>query len=569
MQQFLLYSVKVAAVLAVFYMFYRLLLSRETLHRLNRIVLLSIAVLSFVLPAGLLTVTRKAPVEAVMQAPSADVPVATLIQAPEAGVPGAGILAENLPAAGITAGGMGPEDLQSESPAPASASSGTASGITAEQGSSPVSWHRILLTAAMVLYLLGAASVLVKLLLSLHSLRLTIRRSRKIPQDDGTTIVVTDSGVTPSSWMRYIFLSPADAGSPEPAIIRHERAHIALGHSWDLLLVDIVKAVQWFNPAIWMLRRDLASIHEYEADKAVLDAGADARAYQLLLVRKAMTESGYTIANGFSFSTLRGRIRMMQHRPSGTRDAWKLLAFLPLAGVTLVLTAHTRTIYESPEPVSSAAAGDVVVVSYRSDGSCTVAGMVTAADTKEPLEGATVLQQGTPNAVFTDAQGRFELAATEGDQPIVISSLGYATRTLDVNARHGTQLFYVNLVLQPESQVLNEAVVLNDTYKPRAKFGSINDFQEFWDKGGILRSDTLNIARLVSEGAVFAISDGSKYVRKRSTGERLFVSEPVPVEEFSRLLSMKRHPVLVSDEGNGVRRYTLFKDKLPTAVVER
>ncbi len=532
MQQFLFYSVKVAAVLAVFYMFYRLLLSRESLHRLNRVVLLAIAVLSFVLPAGFVTMHKTVTV-----APETTNQVLTAVDIMEAAV------------------GYSTAEV--------------AAGAPATIDTAPANWRRILLTAALALYLSGAAFVIWKLLASLFGIRRVIRNGRRIPQDDGTTVIVTDDGATPSSWMHYIFLSPEDAGSPEPSIIRHERAHIALRHSWDLLLVDIVKAVQWFNPAIWMLRRDLSVVHEYEADKAVLDAGADARAYQLLLVRKAMTESGYTLANGFSFSTLRGRIRMMQNRPSGARGAWKLLVFLPLTAATLVLTAHTRTIYESSDSVGSADAGDVVVVSYRSDGSCSVAGIVTAADTKEPLEGAAVLVEGTNIGVLTDSQGRFELAATEGAQQIGISHLGYTTRTLDVNARHGTQLFYLKLELQPEALMLDEAVVQNDTYKPRAKYGSINEFQELWDKGGIWQSDTLNIARLVSEGAVFAISDGYKYVRKRATGERLFVSEPVPVEEFSRLLSMKRHPVLVSDEGNGIRRYTLFKNILPTAVVER
>ncbi|MBR3074531.1 MAG: M56 family peptidase, partial [Bacteroidales bacterium] len=239
MQQFLIYSVKVAAVLAVFYMFYRLLLSRESLHRLNRVVLLAIAVLSFVLPAGFVTMHK------------------TVTVAPET-------TNQVLKALDIAEAAVGYSTAEVAAGAPATIDT--------------ANWRRILLTAALALYLLGAAFMLWRLLASLYGIRRVIRNGRRIPQDDGTTIVVTDSGATPSSWMHYIFLSPEDAVSPEPSIIRHERAHIALRHSWDLLLVDIVKAVQWFNPAIWMLRRDLSVVHEYEADKAVLDAGADARA---------------------------------------------------------------------------------------------------------------------------------------------------------------------------------------------------------------------------------------------------------------------------------------------------
>ena len=69
------------------------------------------------------------------------------------------------------------------------------------------------------------------------------------------------------------------------AIVLHEKAHLRLRHSFDLLVTDLAGCLQWFNPAMWLLRRELRAIHEYEADEAVLDSGVDARQYQLLLIR--------------------------------------------------------------------------------------------------------------------------------------------------------------------------------------------------------------------------------------------------------------------------------------------
>ena len=82
--------------------------------------------------------------------------------------------------------------------------------------------------------------------------------------------------------MRYIVLSRNDWEGDHAPILVHEKAHIGFGHSIEVLLVDILSAVQWFNPAIWMLRADLQELHEYEADDAVLRAGANIKEYQYL-----------------------------------------------------------------------------------------------------------------------------------------------------------------------------------------------------------------------------------------------------------------------------------------------
>ena len=103
---------------------------------------------------------------------------------------------------------------------------------------------------------------------------------------------------------------------------------------------------------MWLLRRELTALHEYEADKAVLDRGFSPRDYQLMLVRKAMSDAGYSIANNLNHSTLKGRIDMMLRQPSRSARAWKLAVLLPLLGAGLALNA--RTLYVAPsEPDGS------------------------------------------------------------------------------------------------------------------------------------------------------------------------------------------------------------------------
>jgi TonB family protein len=140
--------------------------------------------------------------------------------------------------------------------------------------------------------------------------------------------------------MHYIVMNRSDYESHDAAILAHERGHIRLHHSWDLLLVDTLTALQWFNPAMWMLRSDLRAIHEYEADAAVLSQGINARQYQYLLVTKAAGIGGYSLANGISHSTLKNRINMMLHTKSDRSRLLKLLALLPIVGIALAVNAE-------------------------------------------------------------------------------------------------------------------------------------------------------------------------------------------------------------------------------------
>ena len=287
---FLTYDLKVAALIAVFYMFYRLMLARETFHRVNRIVLLTTAVASFVLPLCVITLHE-----------TVSMPMPTLAVDADA------LLAEPV----------------------------------AETGVPQVPLWQIVLPT---LFIIGMVATLARTLWSLFGIVRLIRNSEKHPQQDGTTICVTgNADLSPFSWMRYIVMNRSDYEAADPAILAHERGHIRLRHSWDLLLVDTLTALQWFNPAIWMLRQDLRAIHEYEADGEVLSLGINARQYQYLLITKAAGIGGYSLANGISHSTLKNRIHMMLHKKSSSNRLLKLIALVPIVGIALALNAETVT----------------------------------------------------------------------------------------------------------------------------------------------------------------------------------------------------------------------------------
>ena len=213
----------------------------------------------------------------------------------------------------------------------------------AEPLSEPFPWEML----AGAAFLLGAAATLLWTLCSLIGVLRLIRGGRRERLEDGAVLVRTERPVTPFSWGRYIVMSERDLAENGGAILLHERAHLRLRHSLDLIVTDVAGCLQWFNPAMWLLRRELRAIHEYEADEAVLDSGVDARSYQMLLIKKAAGGRWYSIANSFNHSKLKNRITMMLRKRSSRWAGARVLFLLPLTG--LALGAFARTAYVFPD----------------------------------------------------------------------------------------------------------------------------------------------------------------------------------------------------------------------------
>lgn len=290
MYDIIIYLLQSGACLAGFYFVYKLFLSRETLHRFNRMLLLSVIVVSAVLPLCRITVERELPVAA----------TETVIEVSEI----------------------------------------TAAEIVEDKG---LDYE----TAICIVFLLGAAATAARLVFSIASVRRIIASGNTTTTDDGISLTIMDGDTKPFSWMRHIVLSAKDAEENGRIIIAHETAHIRLHHSWDILAVDIIGCLQWFNPALWLLRRELQSLHEYEADDAVLASGVNIKEYQMLLIKKAVGGRLLTIANCLNHSKLKNRITMMLQKPSSRWSAGKALLMLPLVGLSL--GAFARTVYVLPQ----------------------------------------------------------------------------------------------------------------------------------------------------------------------------------------------------------------------------
>ena len=312
MAEFLIYDLKVAVLIAVFYFCYRLLMERETMHRLNRIVLLSSILFSLALPLCVVTLHKTIEVE---QMQTTERP------------------------------GMVITDL--------GASTEVAVQTVPEKNWMDTIKNFLQPSVIFAIFIIGLVCRLLYIANSYRYLRRMIKDSEQYPLEDGVTLAVVDLPVAPFSWMRTIVLSRIDYEERNPSILAHERGHILLHHSWDIVFVEVLTALQWFNPVVWLLRRDLRTIHEYEADASVLSSGSDVSQYIQLLMRKATGTKACILANGINNSTTKKRINMMLVNKSPHRNSLKLLALLPIIGITLALNAETITdvVYKNDEPL--------------------------------------------------------------------------------------------------------------------------------------------------------------------------------------------------------------------------
>lgn len=286
---FFIYSVKVAVCLALFYLFHKLLMSRDTFHTFNRFAILSMMLLSLVLPLVHLSLDS------------------------EAGINRGTVALEGLVAQTVVADG----------------GNGVGEGLSLTQ---------VLLAA----YVLGVVLFVGKALLSVGSLLRLIRRARCVEVRNGIRIYTMQGDISPFSWFRYIIMSEKDWQENRREIVLHEMAHIRRCHSMDVAVCNMMIVFQWYNPAAWLLKRELQTVHEYEADEAVLSAGVDATHYQMLLIRKAVGERLFSMANNLNHNSLKKRITMMKIKRTNPMQKAKVAFVLPLAAMTVAAFASQK-----------------------------------------------------------------------------------------------------------------------------------------------------------------------------------------------------------------------------------
>ncbi|MBQ2969380.1 MAG: TonB family protein [Bacteroidaceae bacterium] len=408
------YTLKSAFCLTLFYPAYRLLLSKETFHRFNRIALLTLLVLSYLLPLLSIGSVPSAMQESLVQSDLTAIPTVT----------------ETMPS----------------TPTTATAMAGTERART-------LLW----------IYLLGGIGCMGYQLMSFARLGTLLRKAKRAPlphnlqgKHTRAQLYVHDEEVAPFSWMHLIVVSRTNLVENGRAILIHELAHIFHRHSWDLLLTDICLIVQWFNPTAWLLKQELRTLHEYEADDMVVKSGIDAKEYQTLLIKKVVGTRLYSMANNLNHSSLKKRITMMLKKKSNPWARLKYLSILPLAALSVAVLARPEvsnklneiSSAKVTELTSIAKADEVKSVENPTSKLVNVCGRVLNERTGKPITGVNIwVSNPSDKRIIASAvsqDGKFTIESYEGlaitfsyigmqEQKVIIPQGG--TRSLTVSLR--------------------------------------------------------------------------------------------------------------------------------------
>ena len=279
------YIIKSAMALALLYVCIIPLLEKETFHRLNRILILGCLIMSFAIPLVHFTGRTNPTVDMVRQA----------VLLPEVLI----------------------------------------NGNANEQ--SVWSWADIIIC----IYIIGIVAIFSMTVVQTVRLTKWLRQCEHITDNRGNTIVLTDCATSPFCLFHYIVMSRDDYANNRSFILTHEQEHIRLGHCIDLIILQVATIIQWFNPFVWLIGKNLKAIHEFEVDEAVLNKGIDATQYQKFLVVKAVGNRLQPFANNLNKESLKRRIIMMNQKKSNRWMMLKALFVIPVATLAVSVFANT------------------------------------------------------------------------------------------------------------------------------------------------------------------------------------------------------------------------------------
>lgn len=267
------------------------LLEKETFHRLNRILILGCLIMSFAIPLVHFTGRTNPTVDMVRQA----------VLLPEVLI----------------------------------------NGNANEQ--SVWSWADIIIC----IYIIGIVAIFSMTVVQTVRLTKWLRQCEHITDNRGNTIVLTDCATSPFCLFHYIVMSRDDYANNRSFILTHEQEHIRLRHYIDLIILQCAIIVQWFNPFVWLIGKNLKAIHEFEVDEAVLNKGIDATQYQKFLVVKAVGNRLQPFANNLNKESLKRRIIMMNQKRSNRWMMLKALLVIPVATLAVSVFANGKNVSET------------------------------------------------------------------------------------------------------------------------------------------------------------------------------------------------------------------------------
>jgi len=324
-------------------------------------------------------------------------------------------------------------------------------GISVIPDTGPVSAGFDWVTTAAVVYLTGALLIMLRLIIQTLSL-LTLMARCGTNSHEGFSIVENEKYMVPFSFLGMIFINPKIHKQADlPDILAHEKVHIREFHWFDLVIVELLTVVFWFNPFIWFFERSVKQNHEYLADRGVLSLGYQAGRYQALLVNQLMGVQVVGITNNLNFALGSNRLKMMTKMKTKKFKKLKFLFILPILAILMYSFAVPR--YEQTKTAEPNVNQPPAVKPLK------IKGFVTSAVDNEPLPGTSVILKGKTIGTVSNLDGSFSVTDPEPSfnekdgtlrSTVVFSFVGFQPREITASADKRTPLVNINCSMMEE-----------------------------------------------------------------------------------------------------------------------
>ena len=262
-----------------------------------------------------------------------------------------------------------------------------------------VDWYGWLLGSLGFIYWGIVAFLCGRFLVQLSSILWLAHTSERVVIHE-TPVYALRKAAGPFSFFRMVFLHPESHSDKETdEILTHECTHVSQWHSIDVILSEMMCMACWFNPFVWLLKREVRHNLEYLADNTVIQSGYDSKSYQYHLLGLAHHQSVTTLYNSFNVLHLKNRIMMMNKKRSSGIVRTKYLIFIPLVGILMLLSNIEAVARLTVRLANEATVSNAMV---------TATGILVD-ETGQPLIGASVVVKGGKERTITDKKGAFSL----------------------------------------------------------------------------------------------------------------------------------------------------------------
>jgi TonB family protein len=273
------------------------------------------------------------------------------------------------------------------------------------------------------LYIAGVFVVILMIVRQNKSIIKAIRKA-EIINSHSVKLIRTSEYPSSFSFFSYVFVNPSITDIETEEIVNHEMVHIRQWHWFDLVLVELLCMLQWFNPLVWIYIRFLRQNHEYLADEVALQRTSDPAIYRAALLNQIVGYPVVSLTNSFNYSLNSKRFKMMKNIINSPYRKMKLLFILPV--IAIVLYSFAKPDYKYVSINGNSGVKDTSETAFTKE----VKGTVVQQLNGSPLEGALVIVMGTTLGSSTDAKGFFRIENLQDDAELVVSFVGFKSKVI-------------------------------------------------------------------------------------------------------------------------------------------